>query len=66
MKLTYRTKVFKVLPYDIKLKPKYILIWHPTNTVYKDTIAFVSKDIYEANIKDSDRVNWVAFRQKKL
>jgi len=66
MKLTYRTKVFRVLPYDTKDKDKiHVLIFHESNTAYENHIAFVDKSVYD-DLINSKYQKWVAFRQKKL
>lgn len=67
MKLKYRTKVFRVLPYDRNDKDKiHVLIFHTSNEVYENYIAFVDKSVYDANTKEPNDPKWVAFRQKKL
>jgi len=69
MKLTYRTKVFRLLPYPCDNPDKdkiHVLIFHPSNVVSKDYIAFVSENVYQANIENFKTPKWVAFRQKKL
>jgi len=67
MKLTYRTKVFRVLPYDTEDKDKiHILIFNGSNKFYEDHIAFVDKSVYDNNVSDYRNTKWVAFRQKKL
>lgn len=68
MKLTYRTKVFRLLPYNNADKDKvHVLIFHTSNDTYKDYIAFVNEDVYLRNIEPDNKIpKWVAFRQKKL
>jgi hypothetical protein len=68
MKLTYRTKVFRLLPYNNTDKDKvHVLIFHPSNEVYENYIAFVNEDVYQRNIEADNKIpKWVAFRQKKL